>query len=62
VCELPYELTDRAQDAWEPLVAIADLAGDGWPAIARAAAIKLMATRIEVPPIGALLLADIRDL
>jgi hypothetical protein len=39
--ELPEELDDRAQDVWEPLFAIADVAGDGWQARARAAAIAL---------------------
>lgn len=39
--ELPDELDDRAQDCWEPLLAIADLAGGDWPARARAAAIEL---------------------
>ena len=39
--DLPDELNDRAMDAWEPLVAIADLAGGEWPARARAAAIAL---------------------
>ena len=29
--ELPPELDDRAQDGWEPLLAIADLAGGEWP-------------------------------
>lgn len=38
---LPDELDDRAQDAWEPLLAIADLIGDGWPDRARAAALEL---------------------
>ena len=28
---LPDELDDRAQDVWEPLLAIADLAGGDWP-------------------------------
>jgi hypothetical protein len=39
--ELPDELDDRAQDVWEPLLAIADLAGGDWPERARAAAIAL---------------------
>jgi hypothetical protein len=39
--ELPAELDDRAQDSWEPLFAIADLAGDDWPERARRAAIEL---------------------
>jgi Protein of unknown function (DUF3631) len=38
---LPDELDDRAQDAWEPLLAIADLIGEEWPVRARAAALEL---------------------
>jgi Protein of unknown function (DUF3631) len=38
---LPDELDDRAQDLWEPLLAVGDLAGDDWPARARAAALAL---------------------
>jgi hypothetical protein len=38
---LPDELDDRAADAWEPLLAIADLAGGDWPTRARQAAISL---------------------
>jgi hypothetical protein len=38
---LPGVLNDRASDGWEPLVAIADAAGDVWPEIARAAAVEL---------------------
>lgn len=40
---LPEALNDRAQDAWEPLLAIADLAGGDWPTRARAAALELHA-------------------
>ena len=40
--QLPPTLNDRAQDVWEPLLAIADLAGDPWPARARCAAVALM--------------------
>ena len=36
--DLPEELSDRAADVWEPLLAIADLAGGDWPDRARAAA------------------------
>ncbi len=42
--ELPDELGDRQADAWEPLFAIADLAGGDWPIRARAAAVELSAT------------------
>lgn len=38
---LPDELDDRAQDVWEPLLAIADLAGGDWPERARRAALDL---------------------
>jgi hypothetical protein len=41
--ELPDQLDDRAQDAFEQLVAIADLAGGEWPAGARAALVALRA-------------------
>jgi hypothetical protein len=39
--QLPDELNDREQDIWEPLLAIAEQAGDGWPSRARAAALEL---------------------
>jgi hypothetical protein len=39
--ELPESLNDRAAEAWEPLLAIADLAGGGWPERARTAAVGL---------------------
>src|SRR5262249_44381924 len=39
--ELPAALSARQQDVWEPLLAIADLAGDDWPKQARHAAVVL---------------------
>jgi hypothetical protein len=36
-------LEDRAADTWEPLIAVADLAGAGWPELARHAAVTLTA-------------------
>jgi hypothetical protein len=57
---LPAELDDRAQDAWEPLLAIADVAGGDWPANARRAAISLSAGRDLDEGIGHRLLADCR--
>jgi uncharacterized protein DUF3631 len=60
--ELPDELSDRAQDAWEPLLAIADQARGEWPARARAAAVALMASRDDLVPLGSRLLNDIRDI
>jgi hypothetical protein len=59
--ELPDELGDRAQDCWEPLLAIADLAGDDWSGRARRAALALSAAReVEDDSKGVQLLADIR--
>jgi hypothetical protein len=39
--EIPGGLHDRAADAWEPLIAIADLAGGDWPQRSRNAALLL---------------------
>ena len=58
--ELPDELDDRAQDAWEPLLAIADLAAGTWPEQARAAALALSGVeRREEESLGLRLLADL---
>lgn len=38
---LPEDLNDRAAEAWEPLLAIGDLAGGEWPARVRSAAAAL---------------------
>ena len=59
---LPEELDDRAQDVWEPLLAIADLAGGVWLEQARSAALELSAGEArEDESLGTRLLADIRD-
>jgi hypothetical protein len=58
---LPETLNDRAQDVWEPLLAIADLAGGEWPALARKAATTL-AGRLEDDDLGIELLHDIKDI
>jgi hypothetical protein len=54
-------LNDRAQDCWEPLLAIADLAGKEWGHRARAAAQALHGIEEETPSISAELLADIKE-
>ena len=59
--QLPEELDDRAQDAWEPLLAIAEAAGDHWPATARAAALALSAAEADEEAVGVRLLADCRS-
>jgi Protein of unknown function (DUF3631) len=58
--EVPDELPDRAADGWEPLLAIADAAGAGWPAKARRAAIILHGDRADDDSLGLRLLADTR--
>lgn len=57
--DMPVE--DRAADTWEPLIAVADLAGADWPARARAAAVALTAEDDADTTLGARLLADLRD-
>lgn len=59
--ELPEELTDRQQDIWEPLLAIADLAGGDWPKRAREAARELHTASKELSE-KALLLEHIRQI
>jgi len=58
--DLPDELDDRAQDIWEPLLAIAGMAGGDWPDRALQAALTLSAgDEREDDSITARLLADI---
>jgi hypothetical protein len=54
--ELPSSLNDRAADIWEPLLALADLAGGHWPETARQAAVALTAAAQDSNPIASLLL------
>lgn len=56
---LPDALSDRDQDNWEPLLAIASCAGAEWLARATAAALKLSGGD-KTPSIGNELLADIQ--
>jgi uncharacterized protein DUF3631 len=51
--EIPADLNDRAADIWEPLLALAELAGGDWPERARAAAVGLTAGAQEESAIGA---------
>ncbi len=59
--QLPDALNDRAQDNWEPLLAIADIAGDHWPKMARSAALKFAGMAQEPASLSAELLTDIRN-
>ncbi|MDP9233093.1 MAG: DUF3631 domain-containing protein [Actinomycetota bacterium] len=56
-----YELDDRLSDSWEPLFAIADLAGGAWPKAARIAALELAGTRPDDESLGVQLLAHMRE-
>jgi Protein of unknown function (DUF3631) len=57
---MPVE--DRAADTWEPLVAIADLAGGQWPQLARTAAVVMCAEADEGDAsLGIRLLGDCRN-
>lgn len=59
---LPAELDDRAQDGWEPLIAIADAAGSDWPVRARRAAVAIFGRRtVADDNPGLRLLADCRE-
>jgi hypothetical protein len=59
--ELPEQLDDRAQDVAECLLAVADLAGGGWPERARRTVIALRGNSdLADDEIGVELLADIR--
>lgn len=58
---LPEELSDRAQDNWEPLLSIADAAGGHWPDAARRAAIIMVGNAENKRSVGVELLADIRE-
>jgi len=58
---LPASLNDRAQDNWEPLLAIADVAGGTWPDLARKAALKLSGVDSPTMSTGTELLADIQE-
>jgi hypothetical protein len=60
--EPPMPLEDRAADTWEPLVAVADLAGGRWPGLARHAAVTLTAEHDQAAAVSdrVRLLADLR--
>jgi len=58
---LPDELGDRAQDNWEPLLAIAEYAGAEWLRRATTAALTLSSASEAATSTGNELLADIRE-
>ena len=58
--DLPASLHDRAADNWEPLLAIADLAGERWPETARRVAVALSGSEQDEGSYKTMLLADIK--
>ena len=61
---MPGGLNDRAADAWELLVSIADLVGGDWPALDREAALALSgdeAVKAKDENTDTMLLSDIRE-
>lgn len=59
---LPHSLNDRAQDNWEPLLAIAMTASDEWLQIGTATALKLSGSESASQTIGTELLSDIQEI
>lgn len=58
---LPPGVADRRAEVWEPLIAVADLAGGDWPERARVAAVADVAAHsVREPSLGVRLLMDIR--
>lgn len=59
---LPEQLNDRAQDNWEPLLAIADIVGGEWPVRARQAAVSISGGNSSTRSVGEELLRDIQSI
>jgi hypothetical protein len=60
--DMPPGLDDRAEDVWEAMIAVADLAGGDWPARARKAAAGLSGNGTAADAtLGERLLADLHD-
>jgi len=58
---IPDQVQDRDADVWESLLAVADMVGGKWPALARKAAISLVSDAKDIEPsLGVRLLEDIR--
>jgi len=59
---LPHSLNDRAQDNWEPLLAIAMTAGPEWLQLGTIAALKISGGESASKTIGTELLSDIQEI
>jgi putative DNA primase/helicase len=63
VPDLPYELDDRQQDNWEPLLQIAHVCGSDWISLANQAAISLSPKNLhDETNLAEMLLADIEQI
>jgi len=59
--DMPDGIVDRDADVWEPLLAIADMAGGVWPELARVSAVTLVTlAKAGTPSLGIRLLSDLR--
>jgi hypothetical protein len=59
--EMPLGIVDRDADVWEALITVADAAGGEWPALARVAAVALVAdSKRGTHSLGVQLLTDLR--
>lgn len=54
-------LNNRAADNWEPLLALADIAGGEWPKMARFTALHINGKEDEAPSLNEELLQDVKD-
>jgi hypothetical protein len=60
---IPETLNDRAAEAWEPLLTIAEIAGGPWPKQMRQAAMALSSQAVEdVQTLGLILLRDLKTI
>ena len=61
--QVPEQLSDRAQEGWESLMAIAELSGDKWWKLAWESALELHSVNVrEETSVGVKLLIDIRNI
>jgi Protein of unknown function (DUF3631) len=60
--QMPRGVVDRPADVWEPLLAVAEVAGEGWSKRAREACVAFVSgARNDTASLGQRLLGDLRD-
>jgi putative DNA primase/helicase len=59
---IPDAIINRAGDNWNPLLAVADLAGGEWPGRARQIALSMTEPNSDDVAFGPLLLSDLREI